>query len=46
MAFGENDILYDRLANFEDTDFWEQYNILEPTESLEHSINKLIKKMK
>jgi hypothetical protein len=31
---------------FEDPDFWADYNIIEPTESLQDAIGKLKKKVK
>lgn len=44
MAFGDKDIFYDTVTNFQNGDFWENYNIIEPTESLEHVVGRLIKK--
>ena len=41
--FSVQDILTDRAADFFDPDFWENYNIIEPTESLEHAIGRLRK---
>lgn len=43
-SFGLRDRFYDRVEYFEDPDFWADYNIIEPTESLEHAIDKLKKK--
>lgn len=40
-AFGQKDIFYDMVDNFSDPDFWNDYNIIEPTESLEKAILKL-----
>ena len=37
------DILSDKAAEFSDPDFWKDYNIIEPTESLEHAIGRLRK---
>lgn len=37
------DILSDKAAEFLDPGFWKDYNIIEPTESLEHAIGKLRK---
>ena len=37
------DILSDKAAEFQDPDFWRDYNIIEPTESLEHAIGRLRK---
>ena len=41
--FRTNDILSDKAAEFMDPDFWKDYNIIEPTESLEHAIGRLRK---
>lgn len=46
LSFGGKDILYDNIAQFEDNEFWKQYIILEPTESLENAMHKLIKRVK
>ena len=35
--------LSDKVSNFADEGFWGSYNIIEPTESLEHAVNKLKK---
>lgn len=40
-AFKEKDALIDKVTDFYDPDFWEDYNIIEPTESLENAVNKL-----
>ena len=45
-SFGLKDRFYDRVEYFDDPDFWADYNIIEPTESLEHAIGKLRKKLK
>jgi hypothetical protein len=45
-SFGMKDRFYDKVEYFEDSNFWEDYNIIEPTESLEHAINRLKKKKK
>ena len=45
-SFGIRDRFYDRVEYFDDPDFWADYNIIEPTESLEHAIGKLRKKLK
>ena len=39
--FLSKDILSDKAAEFLDPDFWKDYNIIEPTESLEHAIDRL-----
>ena len=41
--FRTNDILSDKAAEFSDPDFWKDYNIIEPSESLEHAIGRLRK---
>lgn len=45
-SFGLRDRFYDRVEYFENPDFWADYNIIEPTESLEHAIDKLKKKLR
>ena len=42
-AFHAADALSDKAAEFYDPDFWKDYNIIEPSESLENAINKLKK---
>lgn len=44
LAFNERTVLSDKVGNFYDEDFWEGYNIIAPTESLESAVNKLKKK--
>ena len=44
-SFGIRERFYDRVEYFDDPDFWADYNIIEPTESLEHAIDKLKKKL-
>ena len=44
LAFHERNSLSDKVSNFYDENFWEDYNIIEPTESLENAVNKLKKK--
>jgi len=41
--FRVNEVLDDKAAEFLDPDFWEDYNIIEPSESLEHAIDRLRK---
>ena len=43
QAFGKYDIFYDQVDNYRDPDFWRDYNIIEPTESLETAVEKLLK---
>jgi len=45
-SFSLRDRFYDKVEYFEDPEFWADYNIIEPSESLEHAINKLKKKFK
>ena len=40
-SFRTIDILSDKAAEFLDPDYWKDYNIIEPTESLEHAIGRL-----
>ena len=41
--FRSSDYLNDKAEEFQDPDFWADYNIIEPSESLEHAINRLRK---
>lgn len=43
MSFKSNQSLSDKVSDFVDDDFWGNYNIIEPTESLESAVNKLRK---
>lgn len=43
--FGHYDILNAAVADFNDTEFWNAYNIIEPTESLENAVGKLKKRI-
>ena len=45
-SFDKTDAFYDQVASFNNDNFWEDYNIIEPTESLEHAVNKLKKQQK
>ncbi len=45
-SFGLRERFYDRVEYFDDPNFWADYNIIEPTESLEHAIGKLKKKIR
>ncbi|MDO4702585.1 MAG: carboxypeptidase-like regulatory domain-containing protein [Tannerella sp.] len=45
-SFKSGHSLSDKVGNFYDEDFWEGYNIIEPTESLENAVNKLKKQYK
>lgn len=41
--FRSSDYLNDKAQEFQDPDFWADYNIIEPSESLEHAIGRLKK---
>ena len=45
-SFGRNERFYDKVEYFDDPDFWADYNIIAPTESLEHAIDKLKKRVR
>ena len=38
---GMDDILEDQVADFEDPDFWGEFNVIKPDESIEEAIEKL-----
>ena len=42
-AFRSNDSFFDKVSVFYDPDFWQDYNIILPSESLEQAIEKLKK---
>lgn len=42
--FRTTDYLTQKAAEFQDPDFWSDYNIIEPSESLEHAIDRLRKR--
>lgn len=42
-TFGNRKIFSDLVDNYWDEDFWKDYNIIEPTESLEKAVDKLRK---
>jgi hypothetical protein len=44
QVFLSHESLYDRVEFFNDSTFWQQYNIIEPTESLEKGIERLRRK--
>ena len=44
QVFLSHESLYDHVEFFNDSTFWQQYNIIEPTESLEKGIERLLKK--
>jgi hypothetical protein len=43
-AFRERQVFYDMVDEYWDEDFWKAYNIIEPTESLEHAVERLMKR--
>ena len=43
-SFDSRDAFFDHVDFFRDPDFWKDYNIIEPTESLDKGIGKIIKK--
>jgi len=43
QVFNERSILSDKVGSFYDPEFWEDYNIIEPSESLENAVSKLKK---
>lgn len=44
-SFDSRDAFYDKVDYFRDPDFWRDYNIIEPTESLEKAVGKLLKRI-
>lgn len=42
-AFKQKQVFYDLVDEYWNEDFWKNYNIIEPTESLENAVNKLRK---
>jgi hypothetical protein len=45
-SFDSRDAFYDKVEYFRDPQFWEDFNIIEPSESLDNAIEKLVKKQK
>ena len=43
-AFGLRDVLSEKAATDFDPEFWKDYNIIEPTETLDNAIGKLLKR--
>ncbi|MCF0179354.1 MAG: carboxypeptidase-like regulatory domain-containing protein [Bacteroidales bacterium] len=43
-SFGKYEVLDKKVSNFTDEEFWKDYNILEPSESLENAVKKLMKR--
>lgn len=42
-SFKPKQVFYDLIEEYWSENFWEKYNIIEPTESLEHAVDKLKK---
>ncbi|MCL2728371.1 MAG: carboxypeptidase-like regulatory domain-containing protein, partial [Bacteroidales bacterium] len=45
-AFGQMESLSNKVMYFYDENFWGAYNIIEPTESLESAVTRLIRQQK
>ncbi len=43
-SFDSRDAFFDKVDYFRDPDFWLDYNIIEPTESLDKAVERLLKK--
>ena len=43
-SFDQRDAFFDKVDYFRDPVFWQDYNIIEPTESLDKAVNRLLKK--
>lgn len=43
-SFDQRDAFFDRVDFFRDPAFWQDYNIIEPTETLDRAIDKLMKR--
>ena len=43
-SFDQRDAFFDKVDYFRDPTFWQDYNIIEPTESLDKAVNRLLKK--
>ena len=43
-SFDQRDAFFDKVNYFRDSDFWQDYNIIEPTESLDKAVLRLLKK--
>ena len=43
-SFDQRDAFFDKVDFFRDSTFWQDYNIIEPTESLDKAVNKLLKR--
>ena len=45
-TFDSRDMFFDKVEYFKDPAFWEDYTIIEPTDSLDKAVNRLLKKIK
>jgi hypothetical protein len=43
-SFDQRDAFFDKVELFQDPTFWQHYNIIEPTESLDRAVHRLLKK--
>ena len=43
-SFDQRDAFFDKVDYFRDPTFWQDYNIIEPTESLDRAIHRLLRK--
>jgi hypothetical protein len=43
-SFDSRDAFFDKVDYFLDPDFWQDYNIIEPTETLDKAVNRLLKR--
>ena len=43
-SFDQHDAFFDKVDYFRDPAFWQDYNIIEPTESLDKAVSRLLKK--
>ena len=44
QSFDSRDAFYDKVDYFRDPDFWKDYNIIEPTESLDRAVGRLLRR--
>ena len=45
-SFKRREVFYDVVEEYWNEDFWKDYSIIEPTESLESAVNKLKKQIR
>ena len=43
-SFDQRDAFFDKVDYFRDPTFWQDYNIIEPSESLDKAVHRLLKK--